>query len=91
MTTLSIILVTILGVIVGILLVPLIIYLRARKKAWDDSNIFNVFHILCHLALHPEDFTKMRYEDGSNPFWYLTKDEYSEILKTRPNKNVNDC
>ena len=74
----------ILGIIVGVLLVPIVIYLRARKSNWDDSNIFGVFHVICNLALHPEDFTKMKYEDGSNPFWYLTKDEFSDILKVRP-------
>lgn len=82
----GIILALILGIIVGILSVPVIIYLRARNSSWDDSNIFGVFHIICHLALHPKDFTKMKYEDGSNPFWYLTKDEFSDILKVRPNK-----
>ena len=66
---------------------PVIIYLRARKSGWDNSNIFNVYRVVCHLALHPKDFTKMRYEDGKDPFWYLTKDEFSEIVKTRPNKN----
>jgi hypothetical protein len=74
----------ILGIIIGILLVPLIIYLRARNTGWDDSNIFNVFRVLCHLALHPDDFTKMQYEDGKKPFWYLTEDEFSDIVKTRP-------
>jgi len=74
----------ILGIIIGILLVPLIIYLRARNTGWDDSNIFNVFRVLCHLALHPDDFTKMQYEDGKKPFWYLTEDEFSNIVKTRP-------
>lgn len=74
----------ILGLIIGILLVPLIIYLRARNTGWDDSNIFNVFRVLCHLALHPDDFTKMQYPDGKKPFWYLTEDEFSDIVKTRP-------
>ena len=74
----------ILGIIIGILLVPLIIYLRARNTGWDDSNIFNVFRVLCHLALHPDDFTKMQYPDGKKPFWYLTEDEFSDIVKTRP-------
>lgn len=72
-----------LGIIIGIMLVPTIIYLRARKSGWDDSNIFNVLRVICHLALHPEDFTKMRYKDGRNPFWYITKDEFSEIVKSR--------
>lgn len=76
-----------LGVILGIIFTPVIIYLRARTSGWDDSNIFNVYRVLCHLALHPKDFTKMRYEDGKDPFWYVTKDEFSEIVKARPNKD----
>ena len=74
----------IIGIIIGVILVPLVIYLRARGNHWDDSNFFNVLHILCHLALHPGDFTRMRYEDGKKPFWYLDKDEFSEVLKSRP-------
>lgn len=73
-----------LSLILGVLLVPFVIYLRARRSGWDDSNIFNVFRVLCHLALHSEDFLKMRYEDGKNPFWYLTKDEFSEVVDSRP-------
>ena len=76
----------IIGLIMGVLLVPLIIYFRARTSGWDDSNIFNVFRVLCHLALHPDDFTKMQYKDGKKPFWYLTKDEFSEIVESRPNE-----
>lgn len=74
----------ILGLIFGILLVPVIIYLRARRSGWDGSNVFNVFRVLCHLALHPTDFIKMQYEDGKHPFWYLTKDELSEVVDSRP-------
>lgn len=74
----------ILGLIFGILLVPTIIYLRARRSGWDDSNVFNVFRVLCHLALHPVDFIKMQYEDGKHPFWYLTKDEFSDVVNSRP-------
>jgi hypothetical protein len=80
------ILLFIIGVIIGALLIPLIIYFRAKHSGWDDSNIFNVFRVICHLALHPEDFIRMQYEDGKKPFWYLTKDEFSEIVDSRPNK-----
>jgi hypothetical protein len=80
------ILLFIIGLITGVLLVPLIIYFRARTSGWDDSNIFNVFRVLCHLALHPDDFTKMQYKDGKKPFWYLTKDEFSEVVESRPNE-----
>lgn len=75
-----------LGLILGVLLVPVLIYLRARKSGWDNSNVFNVFHVMCHLALHPSDFIRMRYEDGKRPFWYLDKDEFRGVLKSRPNE-----
>ena len=90
MTITICILLFILGIIIGALLIPFIIYFRARRSGWDDSNVFNVFRVLCHLALHPEDFLRMRYEDGKNPFWYLTKDEFSEVVDSRPNP-CSDC
>ena len=65
------ILLFIIGIILGILSIPIIIYLRSRRSGWDDSNIFNVFRVLCHLALHPEDFIRMQYEDGKKPFFLL--------------------
>lgn len=74
-----------LGVIVGFFLLPIIIYFRGSHSGWDDSNIFNVFRVLCHLALHPKDFINMYYKDGSKPFWYLDKDEFSEVVKSRDN------
>ena len=89
MTITICILLFILGIIIGALLIPFIIYFRARRSGWDDSNVFNVFRVICHLALHPEDFLKMRYEDGKNPFWYLTKDEFSEVVDSRPNEKQN--
>ena len=76
----------ILGIILGVILIPIIIYIRATHSGWDDSNVFNVLRLICHLALHPSDFLRMRYEDGKNPFWYLTKDEFSEVVDSRPNK-----
>ena len=74
-----------LGLISGTISIPLIVYFRAKRSGWDDSNFFNVLRVICHLALHPEDFLKMRYPDGKNPFWYLTKDEFSEVVDSRPN------
>jgi hypothetical protein len=44
----------------------------------------NIFRVFAHLATHPDDFAKMRYEDGTKPFWYLSSDEFSDIVKTRP-------
>ena len=58
-------------------------------SAWDDSNITNFLRLLTHVFLHPGDFGKMYYvskegEIGERPFWYINKDELSEVVKTRP-------
>ena len=71
--------------ILGVLSCPFILFLRARNDdAWDDSNMLNIIRLIAHIAAHPSDFSKMQYKDGSKPFWYLDKDEFSEIVKTRP-------
>ena len=46
----------------------------------------NIIRVFAHLATHPDDFAKMQYEDGQKPFWYLSGDEFTDIVKTRPNK-----
>lgn len=72
--------------IVGIISCPLILFLRARKDgSWDDSNMTNIFRLVAHIATHPSDFPKMQYPDGKKPFWYLTKDEITDIVNSRPN------
>jgi len=53
---------------------------------WDDSNITNFLRLLSHVFLHPGDFGKMTYPDGSYPFWYVNKDEFSGVVKTRPKR-----
>ncbi len=69
----------------GILACPIVIFLRARKcDQWDSSNITNIFRVIAHLAAHPDDFAKFRYEDGKRPFWYLDSDEFADIVKSRP-------
>lgn len=73
-----------LGVIIGIILVPVILFLRARRSGWDNSNMTNIVRVLAHLATHPGDFAKMKYDDGSYPFWYLDKDEFSDVVSSRP-------
>lgn len=78
-------LIALLAFLLGILTFPLIIFLRARKSsAWDKSNMFNIYRVICHLAAHPEDFGKMYYHNGYKPFWYIDDDEYSDITQTRP-------
>ena len=75
----------ILGLIVGIILVPSIIFLRARRVGgWDNSNMTNILRVFAHLATHPDDFIIMQYPNGKKPFWYLDKDEFSDVVKTRP-------
>jgi len=71
--------------ILGVLACPFIIFLRARNDdAWDDSNMLNIIRLVAHIAAHPSDFGRMYYKDGSKPFWYINKDEFSEIVDTRP-------
>ena len=74
------------GLLIGVILVPVVIFLRARRVNWDDSNMTNILRVFAHLATHPDDFVQMQYPDGKKPFWYLTKDEFSEVVKTRPKK-----
>lgn len=81
------ILLFIVGLLLGVFLLPLIVYFRATHSGWDDSNFFNVLRVIAHLMLHPKDFTLMQYPDGKKPFWYLTKDEFSEVVNSRPNKD----
>jgi hypothetical protein len=71
------------GFILGILLFPAILFLRARRDpAWDESNLFNIYRVIAHLGAHPSDFAEMTIGD-IHPFWYISKDEYSEVVKTR--------
>lgn len=73
------------GIFIGLILIPIIIFLRARHSGgWDDSNMTNLLRVLAHLATHPSDFKEMYYKDGKKPFWYLDKDEFSEVVDTRP-------
>jgi len=71
----------------GLMCFPFVMFLRARRDdSWDDSNMTNIFRLIAHISAHPSDFGKMQYKDGTKPFWYLSKDELSEIVKTRPPK-----
>jgi len=67
------------GIVFGIIVLILVTAKRAvSSDGWDDSNVFNWLRLWMHTILHPEDFAKMKYPDGSNPFPYLSKDEFSE-------------
>jgi hypothetical protein len=77
-----------LSFILGIFACPLLLFLRARQDdAWDDSNMTNMLRLFAHIVTHPSDFGKMKYDDGSYPFWYINKDEFSNVVKTRPKDN----
>lgn len=84
----SSVIICILSLVIGILLCPIVIFLRARKcDQRDNSNITNILRVFSHLATHPDDFAKMQYPDGQRPFWYLSGDEFTDIVKTRPKEN----
>lgn len=71
--------------LLGVFSFPFILFLRARKDdSWDDSNMTNIIRLVAHIATHPSDFGKMQFPDGKKPFWYLDKDEFREVVKTRP-------
>lgn len=77
--------------LLGVLLFPAIMFLRAsRDKRWDDSNILNMYRVIAHLTVRPGDFGKMFYEDGRRPFWYINQDEFSEVVKTSHQQKEED-
>jgi len=69
-------------------------YRALKSGPWDTSNVANWFRVFIHLALHSEDFFYMYYVtddcDGTVPrrarkvFWYLDKDETTDVVGTRP-------
>ena len=76
--------------IIGVFSFPLLVFLRARRDSnWDDSNITNMLRLLSHIITHPSDFGKMQYKDGRRPFWYISKDEFSQVVRTRPDKDAH--
>ena len=90
MSYLVILLLLLAGFITGATtLLAYILVRMMRNKGWDASNITNALRLLSHVTLHPQDFGQMRYVDSSGniygrPFWYVNKDELSEVVKTRP-------
>ena len=44
----------------------------------------NIIRVFAHLATHPDDFSLFQYPDGKKPFWYLDKDEFTDVVQTRP-------
>lgn len=77
----TILLVAILSFLLGCLLFPALLFLRARRSdKWDRSNIFNIYRVIAYLAIHPEKFGELRDNEGNQPFWYITEDEFSDIV-----------
>jgi len=78
------------GMLVGVvLLLGFILYRMMSNEGWDDSNITNAIRLLAHVTLHAEDFGKMWYITKhevpyKRPFYYVSKDELSEVVDTRP-------
>lgn len=83
----SYILIMILSFILGALCLPLLLFIRARRDdAWDNSNMTNMYRLIAHISAHPSDFGKLQYPDGKKPFWYINKDELSDVVDSRPNE-----
>ena len=88
------------GYLIGVFsLLAYMIYRMMKNPGWDDSNITNALRLLSHVTLHSEDFDQMYYLEQRHwdllnnlrksdrpisPFWYVNKDELSEVVKTRP-------
>jgi len=67
-----------------VVLLGYILYRMMSNEGWDDSNITNALRLLSHVTLHAEDFALMQYPDGKRPFKYVTQDELSEVVDSRP-------
>jgi len=70
-------------------LLAFILWRMMRNEGWDDSNITNALRLLAHVTLHAEDFGGMYYLDENSlpvgrPFWYVDRDELSEVVQSRP-------
>lgn len=82
--------VALLAFVLGVILCPMLIFLRARKcDQWDSSNMTNIYRVIAHLATHPDDFGKMYYDNGEKPFWYIDDDEFTDVVQTRPKEKKN--
>jgi len=78
------VLLVILGFIIGLLSFPLVMFLRARRsKEWDNSNMLNMYRVIAHISTRPGDLWHLQFPNGTKPFWYLNKDELSEVVKTK--------
>ena len=86
MAVLALILASVFGFIAGAFCLLAYMLLRMmRNDGWDDSNITNALRLLSHVVLHSEDFGQLIYpKSGKRPFWYVSKDELSDVVDSRP-------
>jgi len=99
MSTLVLFLVVVVSFIAGMCsLLGYILYRMMKHPQWDDSNVTNALRLLSHVTLHPTDFKRMYYlspiqvarlfDDPTvsviQPFWYVDKDEFAGVVRTRP-------
>ena len=97
MVTFSILLGVIIFLAGAFALLGYVVLRMLRNSAWDDSNITNALRVIAHITVHPEDLGEMYYlttdernlldtndYDPKKPFWYINKDELSEVVDTRP-------
>lgn len=85
MSLIGYIIIVLLSFLFGFLASPAIVFIRAKRDShWDDSNIFNMYRVFAHIALHPGDLGEVFYVDGRKPFWYINEDEFSEVVDSRP-------
>lgn len=71
-----------------------------RSDGWDNSNLLNWLRVLSHVFIHPEDLGECVILSGTQhlwlrndaspdrkifrPFWYVSGDEFRNVVKTRP-------
>jgi len=69
------------GIVIGVFIFPLILFLRARRSDhWDNSNMMNIYRVLAYLATHPDKFGEMYFKDGKKSFPYIGMDEFKDIV-----------
>jgi hypothetical protein len=98
MEVVTVLLLVLSSIFTGFLLTLIyMVWRMLRSEGWDNSNMTNALRLIAHTTLHAEDFLKMYYisdemkavlnKEGmkpDRPFWYLDKDELSEVVDTRP-------
>jgi len=100
MEALSIVILIATSFVAGIFIILAYMISRMLSSdGWDKSNIMNALRVLSHVVMHPNDLTEMYYITPDQrdeiatkfpamivvkPFWYIDKDEFEGVVKTRP-------